>query len=195
MAAQISDRYLFEGKTYEFIHSDRDIEFQPERYGIEAKMMSPNCWRGFISTYEITDRLKMEGLEIWSHKNQFPDLYRVAPARESVGTPLKPFYRASYKNLKHLIRYSGKLILGFGMIERYQSHSSFRNQNVWAFEEVKEFVFKAGKVVDMKDHSHYASGIRDKLNDNPNFWKDADWDVYAYFNAGGKNQLFQLEGL
>ena len=56
MTGQIQDTFLYNGEKYELVAFKGGELITPQMYGMEPEALHTACWRGFFSTYEITDK-------------------------------------------------------------------------------------------------------------------------------------------
>ncbi|NJN13813.1 MAG: hypothetical protein HC815_40425, partial [Richelia sp. RM1_1_1] len=55
MTSQIPDTFIYNGEEYELIALDGEGLITPQDYGMNPEMLHTACYRGFYSTYEITN--------------------------------------------------------------------------------------------------------------------------------------------
>ena len=83
-----------------------------------------------------------------------------------------------YKDLNLFMKYTGKIVLGRGFINKYYIHMGF--QQAWAYEEVIELVFENGVVVNTINHNETVSRIREEHDNDPEFREASCEDMIKY---------------
>lgn len=176
MTAQVGDIYRYNGEKYRLI--DRtSYEFDPAKYGFSPRRWITTCMRGFQCRYDITDgRLLLNELTILDENDFYPKLNGVAcdpprTARESAiedlenETALAFFYYDGwprrYHDLGMPLPYTGRILTGTEYVEGYYIHLGF--PRVQSYQRVTEFVFGAGRLLAVIDHSHAAELLREMM--------------------------------
>jgi hypothetical protein len=138
------DTFVYNGAEYELFESEGEKLIIPQDYGMNPIGMISCCWRGFESTYEI-DR---SGLFLTSMTING----EVKEGYKSIGGIEPEVYdddwssTASYRNLRLLTPFTGKLKLGklFDMFMKDDFETNYNLESI-------EFVFEAGKLLSIKD--------------------------------------------
>ena len=66
------------------------------------------------------------------------------------------------------IDFTGKLLVGNGFIFDYYTHGGY--QHSWSYENLMEFVFEKGRMIESKDLSYVAEMIREEIDRNSDFF-------------------------
>ena len=157
MTAQIPDKYEYEGKEYSIVAMTDDIEFTPEKYGLEPQYTCTACWRGYAVKYSIENgKLMVKNLLVSDSSSGFPKINGIEA--KSMGDII---FSKIYKNINLPIEYTGKIVLGNGFIWDYYIHMGF--QRAWAYEKVIELIFEKGVLVNVIDHSEKVKAIRAEI--------------------------------
>ncbi len=114
MTAQITDTFLFKGKSYQLIGINGGDLFSSQEFGIEADCMDTGCWRGFYSTYEIIDKViflkEMTVLLAPRKDGNYKALNNVLPQQISDD-------ETRYKDINLLVfSFTGKLRIASGLL-------------------------------------------------------------------------------
>ncbi len=154
MTMQVKDRYLFDGEEYIVI--DRTAqEFNPSKYGFSPTYWTTACWAGFWCKYNISDnRLLLHELTILDENDFYPKLNGVA-----IDPGHYEFLPRHYRDVGMPLPYTGRVLVGKeNIIERdlfpWYPHS---------YKKLIEFVFGAGLLLAVIDHSHAAELVRDEI--------------------------------
>ena len=116
----------------------------PEQFGMESEMIHTACYRGFISTYEITDDgLYLKEFTIKEKDENYLPIDGVLPKKED--------YLATYEKLNHHVDFTGKIRLAKDFIQDLYIHMGY--QKASAFETVLDISFENGKVVEINERS------------------------------------------
>ena len=150
MTAQITDTFLFKGKSYELIGITGGDLFSSQDFGIEADCMDTGCWDGFYSTYEIIDRvifLKDMTILLAPRKDgKYKAINNVLPQRT-------PFDEALYKDIYlHVSSFTGKIRIAKGFIDELYVNMGFPKPS--AFKTVLDLTFEDGKLIETKNRSN-----------------------------------------
>jgi hypothetical protein len=148
MTSQIPDTFLYKGEEYELVALDGEGLVTPQDYGMQPQMLHTACYRGFYSTYEITD----EGLfltqmvigEVEEGHQPIQGIMPEIPSGDRSGYP-------TYQGLKLLTPFTGKMRLGKDFIRDFYVHMGYQKGS--AFGTLLEFSFEAGRVVSVQDIS------------------------------------------
>ncbi|MBD2255015.1 hypothetical protein [Nostoc parmelioides] len=148
MTSQIPDTFLYKGEEYELVGLNGESLVIPQDYGMQPQMLHTACYRGFYSTYEITD----EGLfltqmvigEVEGGHKPIQGIMPEIPPGEKYGYP-------TYQGLRLLTPFTGRISLGKDFIRDFYVHMGYQKGS--AFERLLEFSFEAGRVVSVQDIS------------------------------------------
>jgi hypothetical protein len=148
MTAQIPDTFIYDGEEYELVALDGEGLIIPQDYGMEPEMLHTACYRGFYSTYEITnDGLFLTEMVIGEVEEGHKSIQGIMPK-----IPSDRFHGyPTYKGLRLLTPFTGRIRLGKDFIKDLYIHMGY--QKASAFETLLEFAFEAGKLVSMQDKS------------------------------------------
>ncbi len=148
MTAQISDTFLYNGEEYSLVALDGERLITPQDYGMQPAMLHTACYRGFYSTYEIISEalflIEMTIGEVEEGYQPIQDILPTLPDENSYSYP-------TYKGLKLLTPFTGKIRLGKDFIQDLYIHMGY--QKASAYETLLEFTFDAGKLVSTQDLS------------------------------------------
>jgi len=147
MTAQISDKVIFEDDSYSLLSVKPRLNVSPLDFGIKPGWACTACWRGYWCNYFISeDGIFLKDLYVNSANGEYPLINGVKPRAkdESMG-------HKAYIGINIPILYTGTVRIGRGFIRKYYVHMGF--QSDWKYEEVKDLVFKDGKLVDVIDRS------------------------------------------
>lgn len=195
MTAQISDEYIINGVSKSVVAMSEPMCFNPKDYGIIPHSRCTACWRGYWCEYEIQEEsLVLKKLFINTENQEYPDFngVPVSPIEYEQHWVLT-FSAADFENMDEddedddkgdyklenveahfghrkyevemKMNYTGKIVLGDRFLDDYYIHMGF--QRAWAYEELKEYEFKNGVLVNTVDHSEYAKGLREMIDRDP----------------------------
>ncbi len=212
MTAQIEDSIIYRKNRYSIIAMSKRIGFDPKEYGITPQSKCTACWRGYWCEYNVTsDGLFLQNLYINSADGKYPPINGVNISQieyhdcmaysfkdgKMIGKRDKtPNFMGhkQYKDLNIPVSYTGKVLSGNGFLNKYYIHMGF--QRCWAYEQLIEFEFQDGKLVNETDHSEIAAKLREimdstetdpaslKSENTLQFVKDSfslDYDVKAWW--------------
>lgn len=119
MTAQISDTFRFKGEEYLLIGMTEGVLASPEQFGMKPEMLHTACYRGFYSTYELTEEaLYLRELTL-RERNE-----RYLPIRET--QPEIDDYQATYRGLSEVISFTGKIRLAKDFIKELYIHMGYQ---------------------------------------------------------------------
>lgn len=157
MTAQISDTLKYQNQEYEILAIENKFPFKPQDHGFNPVMMHTACYRGYYCLYAIKEeKLLLSELTI-NQEEKLPIWRGVKPIQ-------KNFTELTYSGLDLPIEYTGRLIIGKGLIEKFYQHMGYQQPH--CFEEVLEFKFNSGKLDKLKDKSKKAKKIRTLIQEN-----------------------------
>ena len=157
MSGQFEDEYYYQGKAYSYIKSNTSDPFDPKNYGLNPDTeMCSACCRGYFANYSIIEnKLYLMDLFIEAQDGQYP---AIAGVDVDFSQNAKVFGYPVYKNLSLFLPYTGKMLAGNGFIKEYYCHLGF--QRMWAYRDVKEFIFENGELKTVNDLSDIAAKLR-----------------------------------
>jgi hypothetical protein len=162
MTGQIPDTINLGGTTYSITAVDGEGLFKPDEHGLQPRVLSTACWRGFVCSYAVQDdRLLLDTLEIGLE----PDHPRVSlhgKTPRMAGRRQHHPGAAIYRRLAMPISFTGRLLLA-DELDLY-THMGF--QPAWHYEKVVELVVADGRVVRQADRSAQAATLRRRLRDD-----------------------------
>lgn len=144
MTAQISDTLFYKGEQYSIIGLRGDSLVTPEQFGMAPEMMHTACYRGYYSTYELTEKgLFLREITLRERNSRYRVIDGVEPTRErDAGT---------YTGLEHHVSFSGEIRFAKDFIRDLYVHMGF--QKASAFETVYDATLEDGKLVSLVDRS------------------------------------------
>jgi hypothetical protein len=144
MTGQISDTFLFKGNQYSLIGMSGAHLASPEQFGMEPEMMHTACYRGFYTTYELTEEaLYLRELTLREKNQNYLPIEGIEPAKGN--------YQATYHGLSVVVPFTGRIRLAKEFIEELYIHMGY--QKPTAFKTVLDITLKDGRVVEIKDRS------------------------------------------
>lgn len=189
MSFQIQDRYYFNGLQHNLVASSEEFGFNPKKYGFNELGYSHHCHRGYVAIYFIyKNKLSLENLQILvKPESDTIKINDISPiyisSDESLPEITHPYLktkedtiiknhrcnRASvkilfYKDLHFDINYTGKLMLGHDFVPFYSHHNGC--YQAWCFNNLYEFEFINGELINILDYSLLMEEIRDEINKN-----------------------------
>lgn len=148
MTSQIPDRFLYIGEQYTLVALDGEGLIKPQDYGMKPKMLHTGCYRGFYSTYEVTnDGLFLTEMVIGKVEEGYQPIQAIMPKQPDSNS--HSYF--TYKGLKLFAPFTGTLKIAKDFIKELYIHMGY--QKASAYETVLEFKFEKGKFVMMKDIS------------------------------------------
>ncbi|ODG97124.1 MULTISPECIES: hypothetical protein [unclassified Nostoc] len=148
MTSQIPDTFLYQGEKYELVALDGERLITPQDYGMKPQMLHTACYRGFYSTYEITnDGLFLTEMVIGEVEEGHKSIQGIMPKLPSQNSHGYP----TYKGLRLITPFAGRIRLGKDFIQELYVHMGY--QKPTAYETLLEFAFEVGKLVSMQDIS------------------------------------------
>ncbi|MCG6137167.1 MAG: hypothetical protein MET45_21460 [Nostoc sp. LLA-1] len=148
MTSQIPDTFLYKGQKYELVGLNGEGLVTPQDYGMQPPMLHTACYRGFYSTYEITDEglflTKMVIGQVEGGHKPIQGIMPQIPAGDRHGYP-------TYQGLKLLTPFTGTIRLGRDFIQDLYVHMGYQKGS--AFETLLDFSFETGKMVSVQNIS------------------------------------------
>lgn len=157
MTAQVSDTFIYKGKEYWLIGIDGDKLPEPKDFGMKPVWISTACWRGFYSTYEITDNLMyLKEMTLSVKKNNYKLINGVKPIIDG--------YQATYKDINFRVSFTGKIRIAKDFIQELYVHMGFQKPS--AFKKVIDLKFEDGRIVETNDRSKEVAAIRGSFKEH-----------------------------
>lgn len=155
MSAQMPDYYIYNGVSYGEARREPMLCFEPKWVGLEPDDACCSAVsRGFWCEYMVLDdRLLLKNLHIQTVGNRYPDVAGV-----SVQLDVAPWDLPVYERLYIPIAWTGKVLVGHGYMREWQVYLG--NPRPWAYQVLKEIVFKKGFLVEVNDLSETAERMR-----------------------------------
>ncbi|MBD2616502.1 hypothetical protein H6G94_35690 [Nostoc punctiforme FACHB-252] len=148
MTSQIPDTFLYNGEEYQLVALAGEGLITPQDYGMQPQMLETACYRGFYSTYEITDEgLFLTQMVIGEVKGRHKPIQGVMPSIPSGDRYGYP----TYQGLRLLTPFTGKMRLGKDFIRDLYVRMGYQKGS--AFETLLEFSFEAGRLLSVQDIS------------------------------------------
>jgi hypothetical protein len=148
MTAQIPDKFLYQCEKYNLAGIDGKKLITPQDYGMNPKMLHTACWRGFYSTYEITNDglflIEMTIGEVAEGYKPIQDIMPKLPSQDSYSYP-------TYQGLKLFTSFTGKILLGKDFIKELYVHLGI--QAPTSYETLLQVTLEAGKPINIQDIS------------------------------------------
>ena len=162
MTAQIGDKYLFDGDSYSIVAMSERLSFNPADYGLIPRFACTACWDGYWCDYEISEKgILLKNLYINCADNSYPEINGVSVS-DFNEEEHNYWGHHVYENINIPMKYSGKIVVGKGFIQKYYIHMGY--QRAWAYETLAELVFEKGVLTQKIDHSGVAEELRKNLD-------------------------------
>lgn len=195
MTAQRHDILHWEETSYAVVAIEREWPFHPRKHGLPLDPQCSSCCRGYVATYAVRSGFLL--LDALALAGDQPS----APPWNDIYTPKATFHVSAseweYRNIGIPIRYSGAIVIGFGLIGDLYRHMGF--QRAHCFDTVTELGFEHGRLVDRTDHSASMAQVRSRIRaahesgaevDPPG--KDYAERVHAAFSLGYEDKWCYL---
>ena len=153
------------------------LDFKPQNYGLDPQSCCTACWRGYWCEYSITDSgLFLQNFYMYNREGNYPDLNGVPvlpisyhegncldlKGRKEKTVQIEDYMgHRKYENIMMRIPYTGRILAGRKFLSKYYIHMGF--QRSWAYEELREFIFENGYLIEALDHSDMAQKIREEI--------------------------------
>jgi hypothetical protein len=168
MTYQIRDSISIEYQKYQIeICTNREALFNPNAYGIHPIDCSSACYRGFYSEYAIIDR-QLLLMNVNIEPNMSDRLKFKYGRSERLLFGKSPEIAGSrggtswlYRDLRHLIPYSGGLLIVAGNI--MMREEIMIHYPIYVREKVCEAVFELGHLISLVDYSDRMKESRDRI--------------------------------
>ena len=166
MTAQINDSFRYNDENFSIIAISKPFDFSPvTEFGLKPTMGCTACWKGFWCGYVVDSiGIYLDQLFINTFDREYPDINGVSVEKDpKTGEPVSCMGHHVYKGLNHMIRYSGRILLGKDFMYEYYIHIGY--QNPWGYEALTELVFEKGQLVKTVDQTENAKIIRQRLKE------------------------------
>lgn len=166
MTVQMEDLFLWNHQEWVFIndkHSDKLFRFyelkkyelfKPENYGLNIKMFSTNCRKGFLVQFAIKENnLFLENLWVNCEYNIYPEINEVKAKYIDYSDKEEELNYAGfhiYKNISERLYFSGKVIIGQEPQKGYLGNTFA----FYVYDKVFELIFKNGVLQSFSDISY-----------------------------------------
>jgi hypothetical protein len=167
MTAQISDHVVYQGQHYTLVEDDGSGLFEPSAHGLQVRMMTTACHRGYVCEYAVEDaQLFLTFVQIGSS----------APPEELFGAPLHDAgIAAQYGPLRVPQGFSGRLLLGAGFIHELYEHIG--HHAAWKYSTVLELMFSGGQLEAVSDQSEAMAQERAEMLEARARWRAEELEV------------------
>jgi hypothetical protein len=157
MTAQISDTFIYNGEEYRLIGIEGEGLATPQDFGMKPVAIHTACWRGYHSTYKITDDgIFLKEMTLSENKGNYKPINDVAPIIEE--------HQATYTNINLSVSFTGRMRLAKGFIWDLYIHQGFQKPS--AFKTVIDLKFEDGRLVETKDRSKEVEEIRGRFKES-----------------------------
>ena len=148
MTSQISDTFIYQGEEYYLVALKGEGLITPQDYGMQPQMLDTACYRGFYSTYEITDNsLFLTKMVIGQVEGEYKPIQGSLP-----DVPKGNKYGGeTYYNLRLFTPFTGTIQLGKNFMREYSVNMGYHKASAYAT--LLEFSLSNGKIVSVKDLS------------------------------------------
>lgn len=154
MTAQRHDQFDYSPETYDLVGVDGHGLFQPRQHGLRPGGRSTACERGFVCSYALSDaQLILNGLSL-SCGGKPPALFGVGPTSDD-----RLGY--TYRRLRHLVAFTGRLLIGTDFIPELYVHMGF--QSAWKYKTVRELEFDEGRLIVDTNQSEESAAQRERM--------------------------------
>ncbi len=148
MTAQQSDTIVWRRREYALAEADGEPLFDPADHGLEVRMISTACWRGFICRYEVDDgELVLRALTVGMDE----------PPAELFGATWDDQV-LGYAPIRVAVPFTGRMLVADGFIPKLYVHMGFHP--AWKYTEVHELAFASGRLTGHHDRSTDMAEIR-----------------------------------
>lgn len=154
MSAQYEDRFYYCEREYSLIRRAPHLLFDPATLGLkpDGEQCSASA-SGYYCDFVIRNgRLLLKDLYVLMADHCYPVIAGVT-ARWEKGEAFP-----AYKDLYLPVAWTGRLLVGSGFLREYTVLLGY--QRLWAYQEVKELVFRDGRLIQEDDISTLAAQLR-----------------------------------
>lgn len=152
MTAQSTDPVRYRKREYTLAGRNGPELFDPAAHGMTPVATCSSCWRGFTCTFAV------RGEQLWIHALDInlgvpaPTLFGRAPRRGGI------LFDTVYAKLQHPLTFTGGLLVARGFLPELYVHMGF--PPAWKFREVRELIFRDGRLVEEMDRSERVAAVR-----------------------------------
>ncbi|MBZ0277555.1 MAG: hypothetical protein K8I60_15525 [Anaerolineae bacterium] len=151
MTAQITDKVVYQGESYQIIGIKGDGLPKPEDFDMLPQMMSTACYRGYFVEYTC------EGSRIFLSEMTIraPEYKLINGIQAHIGGM---FNAGQYSDVDMPLKFSGGLLIAKDFISAMYVHMGF--QKPTSFQTVLELLIEDGKIINVLDHSQKVAQMR-----------------------------------
>jgi hypothetical protein len=151
MTAQVPDCFIFKGEEYSLIGVQGQGLAKPQDFGMKPLGMSTANYRGFFSTYEISeDGIFLKKMTVSEEKGNYKPINGIIPTVKE--------YAATYEDINLHVLFTGQMRLAKDFIWELYVHMGFQKPS--AFKTVMDLTFDDGRIMEIQDRSEEVSEIR-----------------------------------
>jgi hypothetical protein len=157
MTGQIPDKVIFNGDIFDLVGVKGEGLYEPLDFGLVPISPHTANWRGFVSTYEVSEGillLKELEVSIKDEDQSYPEINNVKPESRK-----ESLVKLDYKNVNLKTIYTGTLLIAKDFIDSMYVHMGF--QSPLSFEIVLELEFKEGKLINQENVSDLIKEYRE----------------------------------
>jgi hypothetical protein len=148
MTAQLSDTFVWRGREYALAEAEGGPLFDPADHGLEVRMISTACWRGFVCRYGVDDeQLVLTALSVGMDE----------PPAELFGASWDDGF-LGYRPIRVKVPFTGRMLIGDDFLPEWYVHAGFHP--AWKYREVHELEFASGRLTGHRDRSAELSQVR-----------------------------------
>ncbi|MBY9003803.1 MAG: hypothetical protein KGD73_07515 [Candidatus Lokiarchaeota archaeon] len=158
MTGQIPDNVIYRDEVYALAGVKGEGLYVPLDFGLTPVSPHTANWRGFVSTYEVSNDhlfLKEMHVSIKEKSDIYPDINGIKPESKIEG-----IVHLDYKGINFKTNFTGKIIIVKDFIDSMYVHMGF--QSPLSFRKVIELEFKEGDLISKKDLSDKIQKYRKK---------------------------------
>lgn len=161
MTAQINDKFIFNGHSYDISAIQLPCEFFCiEKLGIFPTEKTTACWRGYVAEFAILEnRLVLKDLTTNNGKRDVEPVVLNGISPFIIGS--EKYQDWYYENINLEISYSGAILITDGFLREYYVHMGF--QSPFSYTKVVELIFEHGLLISTNDLSDVATKFREEV--------------------------------
>ncbi|MCK5390176.1 MAG: hypothetical protein KAJ36_06785 [Candidatus Thorarchaeota archaeon] len=151
MTGQITNKFKYEGETYELVAYHGESLYAAEDFGITPQMASTACWRGYQTFYDCVDgELILDSLHVRTEDKIA--INGVVPRKnEELAEDSWAFFNTIYENLSLKTKFTGSILLGKDFIREMYVHMGFQSPE--SFKTVIDIEVSDGNIIKITDVS------------------------------------------
>jgi hypothetical protein len=155
MTAQASDLFEFNTNEYAVAGIKGAPLFDPAGYDLQPAASNSACIRGFLCKYALRDgRLVL--YELFLNADETPAPIHGCPPMATQG-----FFDYAYRKMRLPIPFTGGLLIGRDFLQDLYVRMGFAP--AWKFRDVRELLFKAGKLTSARNRSLEMRRFREEM--------------------------------